>query len=689
MAAISFRGEGMRAIKSGDYVEIINAKTGSKELYHIKDITDDRIIVNLLDDPDLTQIIQYDKSVGRYVVLNDPNLCKLNFINGDLDMPGNASNRYNIIETLGKGAFGIVYRVKVSEKFSTPKHDFEVGEEYAMKVFKGGVNNSIGGDVIREIDILNRLDQENVMFACDTFAMSDGVGGCEEIRVVLPLALGDLHQYIKQERAIAPMTERGPLAPLKMFFDILCGVYYLHSNFIIHDDLKPANILLFDRRGRTDIGKWKISHERSTGEIYYYDPRRKNSSQFEKPIDRDFDLQPRIADYGISKFAGDMEDVSGTSQSLWWKPPEILESLQEGLKNRHSYESDIWALGTIFYELTTGENPFAAVSEDEVLGNIRKFSRSRLWMNLPQFKGEFDGLQYLIHKMLDPIPSSRITAEEALSDPLFAMFGCPRQAIGSIPWNMESSITDSDRKKAVKGISSNVRRLSYLAGNSTNRADLNGVELLAIDIFDRITSDQADCIKDEKYETTANVSFVLAAKIFNMDRFIDYDDKDLINLQCQTLECLNWTPFRPLISSIFPDVGIDDLMKCYHKSRSHDQIRVCVDEYQRRRQLRLIEYERQEQLRGEYKPSGIFRNYVNEYTGQEYVLDVGERALKPFKLDVDQQVFVEALQQEAKVIGVIDGEIYVTYDDHYGDEEIAKIGDVYDYKGLRGIVTPL
>jgi hypothetical protein len=88
MAATSQHLASRREIKSGDYVGITNMKTGTKKLYNIREIINGQITINPVDDENSFHTIQYDEGVGDYVVLNDPNPYKFNFINGDFGLPG-------------------------------------------------------------------------------------------------------------------------------------------------------------------------------------------------------------------------------------------------------------------------------------------------------------------------------------------------------------------------------------------------------------------------------------------------------------------------------------------------------------------------------------------------------------------------------------------------------------------------
>ena len=148
------------------------------------------------------------------------------------------------------------------------------------------------------------------------------------------------------------------------FYDIIVKICYalnaLHSQDIIHKDLKPTNI------------KFKIL---------------KKSNKV------------KVMDYGFLKFNVEGEEDTTLDKTLPYVAPEIY------LGNEATPQSDFYSLGVILYELTTGTLPFTV---DEIL-SLKKNKRKSL---IPKFPREINpdiplGIENLTMKLLEKNPSDR------------------------------------------------------------------------------------------------------------------------------------------------------------------------------------------------------------------------------------------------------------------------------------------
>jgi serine/threonine protein kinase len=217
------------------------------------------------------------------------------------------SGRYKVIDKLGEGGMGVLYRATDSEiagrmvvlKF--PKKDL---------LYKKGFRERFR----REIESLVQFEHPHVVRVY-------GIGEHERSPYVVLqyLAGGSLEQTIEKEGALAPAQLMGWLPDLATALDSL------HKQGIIHRDVKAGNIL-FD----------------SYGEVY-------------------------LSDFGIVKVLGEIE--SGTSTGSGLGSPESLapESVSN---NPPGGEYDQYGLATAVYQALCGRLPFGSTNALDLLTKI-------------------------------------------------------------------------------------------------------------------------------------------------------------------------------------------------------------------------------------------------------------------------------------------------------------------------------
>ena len=113
---------------------------------------------------------------------------------------------------------------------------------------------------------------------------------------------------------------------LKLVIDILRGLEYAHQQGIIHRDIKPENILL------------------KSGDLSY---------------------TAHIADFGIAKLSKEIEaqGVLGNTGSPAYMAPEQFYG-------EYSFNSDLYGVGIILYELITGERPFSGMPKELLAAHL-------------------------------------------------------------------------------------------------------------------------------------------------------------------------------------------------------------------------------------------------------------------------------------------------------------------------------
>ena len=228
-------------------------------------------------------------------------------------------------QLIGKGTYGRVY---VAINATT-------GEFLAVKQVEVS-QRSAGQDKDRmkelvaaldlEIDTMQHLEHPNIVqyLGCDRndcsisiyleYISGGSVGSC-------------LRKHGKFEEDVVRSLTRQTLA----------GLAYLHTEGILHRDLKADNILL------------------------------------------DVDGTCKISDFGISKKSDNIygNDASNSMQgSVFWMAPEVIRSQGPG----YSAKVDIWSLGCVVLEMFAGRRPW---SKEEVVGAIYKLGSLNLAPPIP------------------------------------------------------------------------------------------------------------------------------------------------------------------------------------------------------------------------------------------------------------------------------------------------------------------
>eukprot|EP00053_Salpingoeca_punica_P015134 m.138494 g.138494 ORF g.138494 m.138494 type:complete len:368 (+) comp16631_c0_seq1:575-1678(+) len=137
-------------------------------------------------------------------------------------LEGEVEGRFDVKESVGKGAFSEVFRV-------VEKHSKSI---LALKVVDKSLLHQNGETVLHEVDILTKLDHPNILKVVDTFETDT------KIYIVLEmLSGGELFDQICDR---GTYTEKDASTLLK---EILVALKYLHDSGIIHRDIKPENLI--------------------------------------------------------------------------------------------------------------------------------------------------------------------------------------------------------------------------------------------------------------------------------------------------------------------------------------------------------------------------------------------------------------------------------------------------------------
>lgn len=206
---------------------------------------------------------------------------------------------YQMSKTVGKGNFA---KVKLARHVLT-------GVEVAIKIIdKQSLNESSLAKLMREVDIMKRLDHPNIV---KLFEVLDTE---KTLYLVMEYANGgEVFDFLV---AHGRMKERE--ARIR-FRQIVSAVQYLHANLIVHRDLKAENLLL------------------------------------------DSEMNIKIADFGFSNHYNPGTKLGTFCGSPPYAAPELFQG-----KQYDGPEVDVWSLGVILYTLVSGALPFDGTNLKEL-----------------------------------------------------------------------------------------------------------------------------------------------------------------------------------------------------------------------------------------------------------------------------------------------------------------------------------
>lgn len=213
------------------------------------------------------------------------------------EMTGRQIGQYLVMRRLGTGGMAVVYQAK----------DLQTGQVVAIKLIRTEAipaeqHQRLLQRFARECSAMARLSHPHIVAVHDY-----GEAGGVPYMVMdylpgetLKRFTGGMMDYRMAAQLLAPIAD---------------ALAYAHARGIIHRDVKPSNILM------THTGK------------------------------------PMLTDFGVAKLLDD-PDAGLTGTGLGVGTPQYMAP--EQWKGKTSPQTDVYALGTIFYELITGRKPYTA-----------------------------------------------------------------------------------------------------------------------------------------------------------------------------------------------------------------------------------------------------------------------------------------------------------------------------------------
>ena len=232
--------------------------------------------------------------------------------NLELDVGSDIDGRYRIMELIGEGGMGKVYLAE----------HVEIGKRVALKVLHPSYSRM--PDLVerfrREARAASKIGHPNIVDVTDSGATNDG-----SVYFVMEHLEGvELGSVIEREGALDVARA------LRITGQICRALSAAHREGIIHRDLKPENIFLITRGGEADVVK--------------------------------------VLDFGIAKTteAEAARERRLTSPGMAMGTPEYMAPEQAAGRPADA-RTDVYALGAIMYEMTTGLPPYSGANFMEIL----------------------------------------------------------------------------------------------------------------------------------------------------------------------------------------------------------------------------------------------------------------------------------------------------------------------------------
>ena len=235
-------------------------------------------------------------------------------------MIGQTLGHYKILEKLGEGGMGEVFRAE----------DTTLDREVALKVLPAELSDDADrlARFEREAKTLAALDHPNIV-TIHTVEESEGTRF--------------LTMQLVEGRQLSELIPSGGM-PLERIFDIAIpladALATAHEKGVIHRDLKPANVMV------TDEGRVKVL---------------------------DFGLAKLRSELGAGSLATAMptEPLTEEGRIVGTMPYMSPEQLEGGDLDERS---DIFSLGIVLYEMASGERPFKGETSVSLISSIVKDS---------------------------------------------------------------------------------------------------------------------------------------------------------------------------------------------------------------------------------------------------------------------------------------------------------------------------
>eukprot|EP00051_Salpingoeca_urceolata_P012629 m.156099 g.156099 ORF g.156099 m.156099 type:complete len:1478 (-) comp17554_c0_seq1:61-4494(-) len=302
--------------------------------------------------------------------------------------------RFHVLDLIGEGSFGKVFKGRRKQ----------TAEVVALKFIpKKGRSEKELRVLQREIDIMQSLHHPHIIQMLETFETPT------EVVVVTEFAHGELFHILEDDR-ILPLEQVRNIAR-----QLVSALQYLHSNRIIHRDMKPQNVLIC--KGGT----------------------------------------VKLCDFGFARaMSANTLVLTSIKGTPLYMAPELVKELP------YDHTADLWSLGCILFEVAFGVPPFYTNHIFQLLNQIVKNPIKWPTEMDPDFKGFLQGL-------LTKNPSKRLGWPEIEHHPFLAVHPSGKATMAAPSTPQQAWATESVGREAAA-----VAAAAAAAGSQRNRGRHRG-----------------------------------------------------------------------------------------------------------------------------------------------------------------------------------------------------------------------
>lgn len=375
---------------------------------------------------EIESLLRYSDSADQFIHdltanIISPSLANIfdsrcqSFNEDELQIIGQKISHYHILEKLGNGGMGVVYKAR----------DTKLGRTVALKFLMPRLlqSDEVKQQLILEAQAAAALNHHNIC----TIHQIDEFDGKQFI--VMEFIEGvTMREKLTSQTSDSGIRESGTFKlPVKSAIDytiqIAEALLEAQDKEIVHRDIKPENIMV-DSKNRI-----------------------------------------KVMDFGLAKIVGntDLTMIRSALGSLAYMSPEQIQ------RSSVDHRSDIFSLGIVLYEMLTGQNPFQKENEADTLSSIVNKDPPPLSEFIPECPPE---VIHLIGRMLSKNWGNRY---QTINDLLYDLRHCTDTLTGPVTKNITFPI--SPRLFRLGLLSSVIGLLFFLfAGYIFLSSDFNSTE---------------------------------------------------------------------------------------------------------------------------------------------------------------------------------------------------------------------